>query len=591
MQNDDKIDLSQLNKTSQTKKPSLFSKLPRLSFKKSDGIKRDNQGKFAPTSGSGGLGFSNKLDLKRMLPLVLVVSLVGGFMVFRSFAATGDVTVPTNGKLLLLDTTTKRFPTSPGVYIPQSYLANYDDESNRSVFGSLVGVGEGAVLPSISTANDKYYSWGDHMNNEQFAFTSDGQQVIRLIRDTSNVPYKVKIYSYKIDGREVKTLKESAEWYSAGQDGCFSGDGCINDLAPVYVIANRIIYETQSRPQQGSTERHRKVYTMKMDGTDNRLLDEQGGDTYIIAVDSYHSKIVTNRSTGLVRSNIDGTEKEAVERTSIPIGSGYFGRYNNGRTLPSPTSSTEVASVCANNAVTQWGMPAETECKDKGTTYDGYENLTHIVYDYKDGNKVLSVFTNNDLRAMGGIEFSSGGRLHMLDDSSFKWSPDGKYMTANFISYLYNQNTKSFSSPLPSVSIIINPIEKKLVKKISSDSLEIYAWQPIPAPDDKRDPTPTCTLEVTTSTTGYTATWTSKDVPAGWTTRLFNTATNTTIPNLPANGSQVVVPKVNTLNTYSLYFNDPANPASTNGCKAELDLNKAFPNQTDPPKDKRSPTQ
>ncbi len=78
---EDKVDLSSVNK------PKKSLGLPKLKnpFRKQTGPVRDEQGKFA--SGSGGLLAAKKLNLKRMLPVVVVVSLVGGFMVFRSFAS------------------------------------------------------------------------------------------------------------------------------------------------------------------------------------------------------------------------------------------------------------------------------------------------------------------------------------------------------------------------------------------------------------------------------------------------------------------------------------------------------------------------
>jgi len=46
--------------------------------------KRDNNGKF--TAGSGGLSTLEKFNWKRSLPIVVTVALVGGFLVYRSFA-------------------------------------------------------------------------------------------------------------------------------------------------------------------------------------------------------------------------------------------------------------------------------------------------------------------------------------------------------------------------------------------------------------------------------------------------------------------------------------------------------------------------
>lgn len=53
-------------------------------FSKTADQKRDEAGKF--TAGSGGLTKLQKLNWKRSLPVVVIVALVGGFLVFRSFA-------------------------------------------------------------------------------------------------------------------------------------------------------------------------------------------------------------------------------------------------------------------------------------------------------------------------------------------------------------------------------------------------------------------------------------------------------------------------------------------------------------------------
>lgn len=53
--------------------------------KKRSGPKRDSNGKFAPSS--GGLLRSKKLSRKQMIPVILIVVLVGGFFVYKSFAS------------------------------------------------------------------------------------------------------------------------------------------------------------------------------------------------------------------------------------------------------------------------------------------------------------------------------------------------------------------------------------------------------------------------------------------------------------------------------------------------------------------------
>ena len=83
----DKIDLSSLNKPDQsTKQPKFSSPLK----KKPAGPNRDHLGQF--TSGSGGLLNTERFNWKRVLPLVAVVSLVGGYFVYQSFAGGYSIT-------------------------------------------------------------------------------------------------------------------------------------------------------------------------------------------------------------------------------------------------------------------------------------------------------------------------------------------------------------------------------------------------------------------------------------------------------------------------------------------------------------------
>lgn len=483
MQNDNKIDLSKLNKSKSVSDKVSFLDFFKSILVKKDGIKRDSEGKF--TSGSGGLNVAKKLELKRVLPVVMVVAFVGGLLVFRSFAATIPKAPFANGKLLVLDTNSKKFPNSPSNYIPSSYLFNFSDESGKTDFASSVNVLNSSALPSIELGNDKYYNVGDHMNNQRFAFTKDGRSVIKVATDISSSPYKVKIYSYDIDGQNLKVLKESPEWYSSGENGCFTGQGCINDRTIFGVVGDRIVYETTKRPQRGSSERYTKIYTMSLDGTNDKELDVNGGNYQtILTFDQYNSTVIYSATQGVVVANNDGSVKRVVLRTALPLGNSRILRFQGLKTLPSPGGSFEYRLDCMENAVSLWGMPAETECKDKGSAYNNPENLTHIVYDYSKNNEIKSVFTNNDLRSMAGIPFSSGGRINLLDEHSLSWSPDGSYVTANFISYAYNTSTGVRSNPQPAASIIFDPFNKRLVKKISADNLEIYSWQPIERPTE-----------------------------------------------------------------------------------------------------------
>lgn len=82
-----KIDLKSINKN---KNQSVFSRVKKLT-KRQKGQTRDSKGKF--TSNSGGLRQLN-FNWKRALPVVVVVALTGGFLVYRSFAASVLLNLP-----------------------------------------------------------------------------------------------------------------------------------------------------------------------------------------------------------------------------------------------------------------------------------------------------------------------------------------------------------------------------------------------------------------------------------------------------------------------------------------------------------------
>lgn len=91
--NHDKVDLSSVNKTSKKSKTPAALSNP---FKKHKGPLRDDEGKFAATTGGGGLKSLKKFNWKRAAPFIAIIALVGGVMVFQSFAATSSVRVSGN---------------------------------------------------------------------------------------------------------------------------------------------------------------------------------------------------------------------------------------------------------------------------------------------------------------------------------------------------------------------------------------------------------------------------------------------------------------------------------------------------------------
>lgn len=89
MEDPNKIDLKDVNKN----KKSFKLPKPNSLFKKQSGQERDELGKFATTTGSGGLLKAKNFNLKRALPVIIVVALLGGIFVFKSFAASAQENV------------------------------------------------------------------------------------------------------------------------------------------------------------------------------------------------------------------------------------------------------------------------------------------------------------------------------------------------------------------------------------------------------------------------------------------------------------------------------------------------------------------
>ena len=79
---DNKVDLSSVNKN---KNPKARWQLLGNLRKPVRGPLRDEEGKFA-TTGSGGLTQFSNFDLKRVVPVIMIIALVGGLFVYKSFA-------------------------------------------------------------------------------------------------------------------------------------------------------------------------------------------------------------------------------------------------------------------------------------------------------------------------------------------------------------------------------------------------------------------------------------------------------------------------------------------------------------------------
>ncbi len=84
---DNKVDLRKINKSSKLHQvgASVRTYTSRV-FIKNDALNRDKKGKFK--TGSSSLTTLKKIHWKRVVPLVVLVAITGGFLVFKSNAAT-----------------------------------------------------------------------------------------------------------------------------------------------------------------------------------------------------------------------------------------------------------------------------------------------------------------------------------------------------------------------------------------------------------------------------------------------------------------------------------------------------------------------
>lgn len=140
---DEKVDISSVNKT---KKVPIISQLSSKTHQKnkSTGPGRDEIGRF--TSGSGGAIKSPALNLGRVAPIVVLIALIGGFLVFTSNAATTSSAKITEW----YNTCHGRAPDAGGLEYWKGRLDKGEDENG--VFAAFVAAGGCNPKPKSTTA-------------------------------------------------------------------------------------------------------------------------------------------------------------------------------------------------------------------------------------------------------------------------------------------------------------------------------------------------------------------------------------------------------------------------------------------------------
>lgn len=175
----DKVDLSAVNKN---KKEFKLPKGPNLFKKNSAGPGRDAEGKF--TAGSGGLLNTKRFQWSRIIPLILIVALAGGYLVFRSFAASGD-------KYVFSKRTRTGSSVSwslvSGTASGQQFVKNGSygrllDKHPRRDFVASYQIGSGSFVYSVDSKNTKYLFDNTKDTNNT---CQDNQTITKYVTDAS----------------------------------------------------------------------------------------------------------------------------------------------------------------------------------------------------------------------------------------------------------------------------------------------------------------------------------------------------------------------------------------------------------------------
>ncbi len=197
-----KISLKKLNGSNEKKPPSLLPKSRNI-FKKQPGPSRDHEGKFVARGYTGGLLDTRRFNWSRALPIIGVVALVGGLLVFRSFAGSGDQvtnksfikkqTQLTGGKLK------KRFNGPDYVYIAAG------SQVSASVTPQELATTEAVCVNYAMSADNRKIA---DLNVSVFYHTKIGNKQVSL---QSGAAYDIDTAQrcIKLDGKQLQKFQSS----------------------------------------------------------------------------------------------------------------------------------------------------------------------------------------------------------------------------------------------------------------------------------------------------------------------------------------------------------------------------------------------
>lgn len=220
--------------------------------------KRRASSKTTVRSGGGGLTKSRKLSWKFAAPLIAIVALVGGYTVFRSFAAEPVIT-PQNGRLLVRDEATSPYyflyDTATDTKAALDWALPFGSKSLTATDGSSYG--PDLVLNKISPNGKRVFG-------------------IERTRSSATDTGTFKLVSFNLlDGSDRKVLVDKTLAAAAGSvKENFRGMDLSTDGNKIYFYTQ---YWLPSPDPNNDGSGYVKLYSVNVDGSNYKIEGERVG--------------------------------------------------------------------------------------------------------------------------------------------------------------------------------------------------------------------------------------------------------------------------------------------------------------------------